>query len=200
MDNLLSYSLTEDPFVSFEQWFLQAMKVEQNAQAMSVATYDSEHKRPTSRYLLFKEIKKQKIIFYTNYASPKSKDLDHNPEVALNFYWHISQKQVRIQGTAVKMSAIDSAGYFHSRDRESQLASFVSSQSAPIKDKAELIDKLQMAKKEFEGKEIPLPLSWGGYLVTPYEFEFFLYGEHRLNDRFLYELHNENWKMTRLQP
>jgi pyridoxamine 5'-phosphate oxidase len=200
MDNLLSYSLSENPFDTFECWYQEALKVEQNAPAMSVATYDYINKRPTSRFLLFKEIKNKKVIFYTNYSSPKSKDLDNNPEVALNFYWHHSQKQVRIQGTVQKMSFEDSKAYFHSRDRESQLASFISSQSAPIENKEELLEKLEQAKKEFADKEISMPTSWGGYFVDPYEFEFFLYGEYRLNDRFLYERDNGKWIISRLQP
>lgn len=200
MDNLQNYSLLQNPLQAFNNWYEEALKVEQNAQAMSVATYDHLHNRPTSRFLLFKGIQNEKILFYTNYLSPKSKDLDHNAEIALNFYWHLSKKQVRIQGRAIKMSVEDSRTYFHSRDRDSQIASYISSQSAPIEDKEALKVKFETAKKEFEGKEIPLPENWGGYLVAPYEFEFFLYGESRLNDRFLYELKNGKWEVARLQP
>ncbi|MGZ3787408.1 MAG: pyridoxamine 5'-phosphate oxidase [Bacteriovorax sp.] len=200
MDNLLNYSLAKNPLDSFAKWFEEAEKVEQNAAAMSVATYDHEHNRPMSRYILCKGIKDGKIVFYTNYLSSKSKDLNHNPEVALNFYWHESKKQVRIQGKVAKMSALDSEKYFHSRDRDSQIASSISTQSAPIADKAELIKKFESAKKQFDNIEVPLPENWGGYLVDPYEFEFFLYGENRLNDRFLYVLKNGQWDITRLQP
>lgn len=200
MDNLLNYSLTENPQQSFNSWFEEALKVEQNASAMSVATYDHQHNRPTNRFILFKGFIDQKIIFYTNYLSPKSKDLDHNAEVALNFYWHVSQKQVRIQGRATKMSAEDSRTYFHSRDRDSQIASYISTQSAPIKDKAALREKFEKAKIDLEGSTVPCPENWGGYLIDPYEYEFFLYGENRLNDRFLYTLMNGSWKIERLQP
>ncbi len=200
MDNLLNYSLIENPQQSFNNWFDEALKVEQNASAMSVATYDHEHNRPTNRFILFKGFKDQKIIFFTNYLSPKSHDLDHNAEVALNFYWHVSQKQVRIQGRVTKMSAEESTAYFHSRDRDSQIASYISTQSAPIKDKAALLERFEKAKKDFNGLNIPCPENWGGYLVDPYEYEFFLYGENRLNDRFLYKLKNGKWGVERLQP
>lgn len=200
MDNLLNYSLGNDPVTSFKEWFDAASLVEQNAPAMSVATYDHEHNRPMARVLLYKGMQNDCLTFYTNYLSHKSKDLDHNPEVCLNFYWHVSGRQVRIQGKVSKMSHADSEKYFHSRDRDSQIASYISTQSSTIADKQALMDKFEQTKKDFEGKQIPCPEHWGGYLVKPYEFEFFLYGANRINDRFLYQLKNNKWEVTRLQP
>jgi pyridoxamine 5'-phosphate oxidase len=200
MDQLKDYGLSHDPLESFERWYLEAKKLEQNAEAMSVSTYDTEKNRPTSRYLLFKGIQDKKILFYTNYFSQKSKELEVNPEIALAFYWHESKKQVRIHGRVEKMLAQDSLKYFRSRDRDSQIASYISTQSSMISDKQELIKKFLEAKTQFEGVEIPYPENWGGYLVTAYEIEFFLYGENRLNDRLLFELKNNQWTINRLQP
>lgn len=200
MDNLLNYFLSQDPLSSFKEWFEAASKTEQNASAMSVATYDAERNRPVTRVLLFKGFQNDSLIFYTNYLSHKSKDLDLNPEVCLNFFWHVLGRQVRVQGKVVKMSHSDSEKYFHSRDRDSQLASYISTQSSAIKDKEALMKKFEDAKREFEGKTIPCPEHWGGYLVKPYEFEFFLYGANRINDRFLFELKNNKWEVSRLQP
>lgn len=200
MDDLLNYSLTDNPLTSFLDWYKEANIVEQNAQAMAVSSYDHEKNRPNTRYLLYKGISASKIIFYTNYLSPKAKELSNNPEIALAFYWHVSKKQVRIHGKISKMEREDSERYFHSRDRESQIASYLSHQSEVISDKAALIEKYQATKELFEGKPIPLPEYWGGFLVEPYEYEFFLYGDNRLNDRFLYQLKNQKWEVNRLQP
>lgn len=200
MDELLTYSLKESPLETFMDWYEAASKVEQNAEAMAVSTYDELKKRPNSRFLLYKGVQDKKIVFYTNYMSPKSKELDQNPEIALVFYWHESKKQVRIHGKVKKMSAEVSAQYFKSRDRDSQLASYVSSQSSPIEDKKSLIKKFDDAKIKFEGMDVPCPPLWGGFLVDPYEYEFFLYGANRLNDRFLYEYKNNLWEVSRLQP
>ena len=200
MDNLSEYELSADPVESFVNWHAKALSLEQNADAMSVATVDADKKRPSSRYLLYKGLKERKIIFYTNYFSPKSHDLDLNPEVALSFYWHNSKKQVRIHGKVDRMSVEDSKNYFHSRDRDSQIASYISHQSAVIENKQSLLLKFDEIKNKYANKEIPHPENWGGYLVTPYEFEFFLYGEYRLNDRFLYTKSSSGWSVNRLQP
>ena len=200
MDDLLNYSLKQDPLISFQDWYEAAMLVEQNAQAMAVSTYDQELNRPSSRYLLFKGVKDTKIIFYTNYLSPKGIELNDNPEIALTFYWHVSKKQVRIHGKVTKMSREESTIYFQSRDRDSQIASYLSKQSKVIEDKQALLLKFNKTRDLFAGKPIPLPEMWGGYLVEPYEYEFFLYGENRLNDRFLYKINNKKWEVSRLQP
>lgn len=200
MDDLLNYSLTDDPLASFLKWFEEASAIEQNAEAMAVSTIDPIRNRPSVRYLLYKGVAQKKIMFYTNYLSPKAQDLDTNPEIALAFYWPLSKKQVRINGRVKKMERVDSERYFHSRDRASQIASYLSLQSHTIKDKDELLKKFKDTEDQFLGKTIPLPDHWGGFLVDPYEYEFFLYGANRLNDRFLYTLNNSEWEVQRLEP
>lgn len=200
MDSLTKYSLKNNPLDSFSSWYEDAKKVEQNPDAMTLSTIDLKNNRPDSRTVLFKGIKNGCCTFYTNYLSNKAIELEQNNEASLLFYWHVSKRQVRIQGKVSKMSAEDSEKYFHSRDRQSQLASMISEQSSPIKDKDALLKKLSEAIEKYEGREIPYPTNWGGYLFEPYEFEFFVYGDYRINDRFLFKKHNNDWSVTRLQP
>jgi pyridoxamine 5'-phosphate oxidase len=199
-DDLSQFNLGLNPVESFTHWYTEALTKEDNADAMTLATIDLKMNRPTTRTVLYKGLKDSRIIFYTNYESNKGKELESNPEVSLLFYWHKSIRQVRIQGKVEKCSEADSNTYWKSRDRESQLASYISNQSTPIKNKEELIEKLKVATLKFEGLEVPKPIHWGGYLVRPYEFEFFIYGKNRLNDRFLYELNQAQWNIFRLQP
>lgn len=200
MENLSDYDLTSGPLDSFISWYEQAKKVEQNPEAMTLSTIDSKLSRPDSRTVLFKGLKSGNLTFYTNYTSTKSRELESNSEAAILFYWHVSKRQVRIQGKVTKMSPEDSKNYFRSRDRQSQLASYISEQSSPIEDKAALMKKLEDASNKFDGGEIPFPVNWGGFLFEPYEFEFFVYGDYRINDRFLFQKNGQGWNTTRLQP
>lgn len=200
MDNLLKYSLTKDPLNSFMNWYADAKNSEQNPEAMTLSTIDSIKNRPDSRTVLFKGIKGSALSFYTNYESNKARELAANNEACLLFYWHVSKRQVRIQGKVTKMNIDDSELYFKSRDRQSQLASFISSQSSPISDKDALLKKLEEADKKFADSPVPYPANWGGYLFEPYEFEFFVYGDYRINDRFLFLQQASDWTVTRLQP
>lgn len=200
MSDFKDYGLEENPLDNLKTWFEEALKKEQNPYAMTIATIDHRTNRPLARTVLLKEIDDQGLYFYTNYESIKAQDLDKNPECSILFYWHNSKKQLRIQGRVEKVSKEKSLQYFSSRDRQSQEASFMSKQSSPVKDKAELMDNLKKIQKQFEGQEIPLPESWGGYLFLPYEFEFFLYGDYRINDRFLFLKEKNDWIINRLQP
>lgn len=203
MDKLELYGLTNDPLDSFINWYVDASRAEQNAEAMTLATI-SESGRPDARVVLFKGMKNNALTFYTNYKSPKGHDLEIHPESCLVFYWHVTKRQVRLHGRVKKMDRVDSDRYFQSRDRDSQLASYISNQSSPIADKQELLDKLEKARQQFLNKEVTTPEHWGGYLFEPYEIEFFTYGEHRLNDRFLYTLDQsaskKGWSVSRIQP
>lgn len=200
MDNLIKYSLSNDPLESFMNWYAEAKNIEQNAEAMTLSTINLKNNRPDARTVLFKGIKDGCCTFYTNYHSNKGRELEVNNEASLLFYWHASKRQVRIQGQVRKMAESDSKSYFYSRDRQSQLASMISEQSSPIENKDALLSKLSEATKKYDGVEIPYPENWGGYLFEPYEFEFFVYGDYRINDRFLFTKNNNSWSVTRLQP
>jgi len=201
LNELKDYNLGIDPIKNFLNWYAEAINVEDNADAMTLSTIELPANRPFSRTVLYKGMKEGKIIFYSNYLSQKAQQIEHNNEVSLLFYWHKSIRQVRIQGRVTKMSEAESKVYFASRDRESQLASYISKQSSPVASKSELLKNLEAAKLKFENKEVEKPIHWGGYLIEPYEFEFFIYGKYRLNDRFLYILNNEGkWDISRLQP
>lgn len=200
-NELLLYNLSKDPFENFKNWYEEATILEDNADVMTLSTIDSDRKRPVLRTVLYKGLKGDKFSFYTNYLSNKSIHIGKNSEVSLLFYWMRSQHQIRVQGRVKKMLEEDSRAYFRSRDFESQIVSLVSNQSYPIESKSELVTKVEALKIEYQNKEVPMPLNWGGFLVDVYEFEFFIYGRNRLNDRFLFEKDVlENWKIMRLQP
>lgn len=200
MDILANYYLSQDPVASFGQWYTDAQSVEQNPEAMTLSTVNLKLNRPDSRTVLFKGTQDGNLTFYTNYHSSKARELEENNEASLLFYWHVSKRQVRIQGKVKKMDSENSEAYFRSRDRQSQIASYISEQSSPIEDKAALLKKMEDAEKKYLGQDIPRPPNWGGFIFEPYEFEFFVYGDFRINDRFLYKKSHNEWTITRLQP
>ena len=93
-----------------------------------------------------------------------------------------------------------SDGYFDSRPRGSQLGALVSNQSE-IVDRNYLEQKLADLEKYYEGKEIPRPKHWGGYIIKPIEIEFWQGRPNRLHDRIRYQLQTDlNWEINRLSP
>jgi len=193
--------LSDNPFVVFSEWLQQAESggVEM-PEAMVLSTIDANG-NPSSRMVLLRGMNERGFIFYTNYHSRKSREIERNHKVSLLFYWETLGRQVRIEGMAEKVSDEVSDGYFRTRPRENQIAAWASDQSEPVPDRETLEDRFRMMKKKFSGKPVPRPPHWGGYLVIPRRFEFWQQGEHRLHDRIVYELQSDGkWERYRLYP
>ncbi len=156
---------------------------------------------PKSRVVLLKKFNEEGFIFYTNYDSEKGKAILNNPNICLSFFWHSMERQVIIKGIAEKTSENISDNYFASRPDGSKLGAMVSAQSEVIPNRDYLEENLKKLEQEFEGKEIPRPAFWGGFLVRPVEVEFWQGRPNRLHDRIRYKLsENYDWKIDRLSP
>lgn len=47
---------------------------------------------------------------------------------------------------------------------------------------------------------IPKPATWGCFKVQPIQIEFLIFNENRLHLREFYELKDEKWRKSLLQP
>ena len=199
---LLLKDVPENPIELFQKWFYEIDQhfPEDETNAMTLATNGLDG-FPMSRVVLLKKYTYEGFIFYTNYNSEKGKAIANNPNVCLSFFWHGAERQIIIKGTAEKIAENLSDGYFESRPRGSQLGAIVSNQSEIIQSRDVLENKLKKLEKEFEGKDIPRPKFWGGFIVKPIEIEFWQGRENRLHDRIRYRLKPDyNWEIKRLAP
>ena len=193
-------NLDDNPISFFLKWFDDALKVNKDeANACVLSTVSMENK-PSSRVVLLKSVNEKGFIFFTNYKSNKSLDIQNNPNVSMNFYWPELERQVRITGNAEQISLKDSDEYFRNRPRESQMGAWLSNQSTSIDLYYDFKDTLNKLESKFKGKDVERPLHWGGYCVIPSKIEFWQGRPFRLHDRLLYELDKNVWNKTRLAP
>ena len=197
---LPTISENTDPLQLFSQWFEDAQKSGVVLpESMSVSSCDAQG-QPSSRMVLLKDHDQQGFVFYTNYHSRKSQELEHNNKVALLFHWNVLQRQVRIEGEVEKVAADKSAAYFQSRDRGSQIGAWASRQSEKITKTDQLSQAFQQLNDKFADQQVPYPKFWGGWRVKPKHIEFWQGRASRLHDRICFEKHNQQWHQYKLQP
>ena len=192
--------LPKDPLNLFSKWIEQALKKNKESIAFVLSTVNKQN-IPSSRVLLLRGFDKNGFVFFTNFKSAKSIDINNNNNVALIFYWTESQRQVRIVGKAEKISAKESDNYFNSRPRESQIGAWISEQSSVIGLYFKFVNAINELESKFKGKKIKRPKHWGGYRVKTNSMEFWQGRPSRLHDRVKYICDNQNnWKKERLAP
>ena len=189
-----------DPFSLFQSWYDEAVAAEVNdPDAMALATVDKGG-MPSVRMVLLKEWAPDGFVFYTNYESRKSGELDATGKAAFCIHWKSLRRQVRVVGPVSRVDAARSDAYFASRGRGSRIGAWASAQSCPLDSR----DSLAAAVAEVEARfpdDVPRPPHWGGFLIAPQEIEFWADGDHRLHDRFRFTLNDAgNWDISRLNP
>lgn len=189
-----------DPFAQFALWFKQVQDVEPDPTAMSLATCTLDG-RPSVRIVLLKAMDSRGFVFFTNYDSRKAREISATLRASLLFFWRSVERQVRIDGSVVKVSAAESDAYFATRPIESRLSVHASWQSEVIESRETLELRYEAARQTFADGQVPRPEWWGGYRVIPDEFEFWQGRTSRLHDRLQYrKRHDGPWLRARLAP
>ena len=197
---LTEESINSYPFRQLEEWLKSAIE-EENPEptAMVLSTVDSKG-YPDSRVVLLKEVNSEGLVFFTNYNSKKGRQITASPNVAANFFWSKTERQVRIKGVAERISEESSAEYFKSRPIDSQLGAWASPQSRIIESRQVLDENFALYQQHFHDHEIIKPPHWGGFIIRPEYFEFWQGRSNRLHDRFEFCLSDNEWIIHRLAP
>ena len=199
-DSLDTDKVKKDPMVQFQNWFEEYKVLNiKDYNAMAVSTVNAG--LPESRIVLLKEIRDEGFVFYTNYASAKGKALAENPNISALFFWREQERQVRISGRVEKIDSMQSKEYFETRPYLSQIGAAASEQSAPIESREALESKFNAFTEQYpEGSAVPMPESWGGYIIRPVKYEFWQGREGRLHDRLIFSKVENAWTISRIQP
>lgn len=194
--------LNADPIAQFEHWYQDAIACRlPEPNAMSLATVDPEG-QPSLRTVLLKLYDANGFVFFTNYKSAKSQQIEQNKRVSLLFPWVAIARQICILGCAERIPTSESLRYFVTRGRGSRIGAWASPQSQIISSRSLLEQKIAEIKRRFADGDVPLPDFWGGFRVIPNSIEFWQGRDNRLHDRFRYRrtASYAPWQIERLAP
>jgi len=191
----------DDPVELFKIWMSEAEKKEINdPNALSLATTNAKNE-PSVRMVLLKGLSAKGFVFYTNLNSPKSYDLKKIPKAAMCFHWKSLQRQVRVSGNVTLVTDKEADLYFNSRPYESRIGAWASDQSSVMRDREELIKKIEDFKKKYKDeKKLPRPKNWSGWCLQPTSIEFWLGDDYRIHERLRYNKVSNTWKKEILYP
>ena len=183
----------------FDRWFGEAAGLlEPNAVVLATASPDAV---PSARTVLLKAYDARGLVVFTNLTSRKGREALANPVATLLFPWVELERQVVVAGAVEQVTREETAAYFRSRPRGSQVGAWVSHQSSVLPDRAALERRQAELEERFGDGPVPVPDFWGGLRVVPSSVEFWQGRPSRLHDRLRYRQDDGGaWLVERLSP
>ncbi len=193
--------MENNPIEIFKEWYREKQALSKvsipSACCLSTNGLDGF---PNARFVSLKDILNDHFIITGTQTSRKGIEINNTEKVALTFWWTETEKQVRIQGNATKITEQLADDYFSARNKDSQIVSIVSNQGEELHNVEELINAYEEIELKNKNEQLPRPNNWGGYRIEPVRIEFLEFKETRFHERKLYENQNGNWKLTQLKP
>ena len=200
MDLYQLIDASQEPILRTHDWIQEAKDKEAGLpHALNLSSVSPEG-QPSSRMVLLKRLSDEGLVFFTDYDGKKGQEIVNNNKAAINFWWAKTDKQIRIQGVCAKVSNKESDDYFHSRPRGSQISALASKQSETLESYEGLLKKANQIESDNEDKDIKRPDRWGGFVLKPNLFEFWINQENRLHKRELFTLNGEGWEKSFISP
>lgn len=190
-----------DPIKIFHRWYQEEINLTKvRLPSACCLSSNGTDGFPNARFVSLKEVIEGNFIITGPLNSRKGIEINKSQNVALTFWWPETERQVRIQGVATKISNQLADKYFFERNRDSQIVSIVSNQGKEIENLSTLVDKFETLKTEQANKLLDRPDNWGGFSISPVRIELLEFNETRFHDRKLFELHNAKWTVKQIQP
>jgi pyridoxamine 5'-phosphate oxidase len=189
----------EAPYKILKNLYDESLKAGQNnIEATAISSYSTERKEVDSRYINLKMVCDREFFFFSNYMSPKSSDFHNHNQISSLIFWNSINVQIRTKATIKRTNDKFNQIYFSKRDKKKNALAISSIQSKKISSYNAVKEKYEYSLQNDNLSKCPH--YWGGFSFKPYYFEFWRGHNNRLNKREIYELINNKWIKSYLQP
>ncbi|MEU0430451.1 pyridoxal 5'-phosphate synthase [Streptomyces sp. NPDC006290] len=189
-----------EPLALFTEWFKQAVAAGQTEpHTMSLATAD-EHGLPDVRIVMLHGADADGWAFASHATSRKGRQLAARPYAALDFYWPVQGRQIRVRGPVAVAPPEESQADLHARSTGALAAALVGHQSEVLPSLAELDRASDAAWERAENAPHSPAPTWTLYRLRPDEVEFFQGDARRRHARLVYRRTETGWSTELLWP
>ena len=190
----------EAPYNNFINYYNLALEMQENQiEAISISSYDPNKSEVNSRFVNLKYIIEDEWIFFSNYNSPKARQFDLHNQISCIFHWKSINIQIRLKANIFKTDAKFSDVHFLNRSTKKNALAVSSMQSETVKSFKTVKDNYQKCLNN-ESLLKCRPVYWGGFSFKPYYFEFWEGSNERLNKREVFQLADNHWQHSLIQP
>ena len=179
--------------------YLQSEAKHCDPMTMMLASVD-ERGRPTQRTVTMIQIDPLGLVFFTDSQSRKGQHFADRPYASASSYWHDLHEQVEFEGNIEVLDSKQADAHWSSRERDSQISAWASHQSQILRNKQDLLDRVEAVKTQFRDQLIPRPPHWLCYRIVPDHVEFWKSGWQILHERVCFDLKGTVWSKTLLDP
>ena len=152
-----------------------------------------------SRFVNLKYVRENEWIFFSNYNSIKAMQFKEHNQISACMYWHKTDTQIRLKAKIKKSDKNFSDNHYNKRAISKNALAHSSNQSKIINSYDDVKNKYAKCLND-ENLIIKRPEYWGGYSFIPYQIEFWVGNQNRLNYREMHEMVDESWIKTILEP
>jgi pyridoxamine 5'-phosphate oxidase len=189
-----------EPLALFTEWFTQAVAAGQaEPHTMSLATAD-EDGLPDVRIVMLHGADADGWAFASHATSRKGRQLAARPYAALDFYWPVQGRQIRVRGPVTVAPPEESQADLHARSTGALAAALVGHQSEVLPSRAALDRASDAAWERAESAPRSPAPTWTLYRLRPDEVEFFQGDARRRHARLVYRRTDIGWDTELLWP
>ena len=198
---LLEQDVNADAVVMFLSWLEAAIDGGEKTPTSFVLSTSTFEGKSSSRIVDLRFVDNKGLYFLTSYESRKCRQMIQNPYVSALFYWPSFGRQVRLEGSVLRVEDDLNNKLFARYNEKQQLAAWSFPQSQTVATRKYLETLMDDFREDFSNsKKIARPSNYGAYCIQPQMFEFWQAHRNLLHDRLQYTLFNGTWKLERLAP